>query len=453
MRVHFIAIGGAAMHNLAISLHEKGYQVSGSDDEIFEPSRSRLEKKGLLPKTFGWDPNRIDSEIDAIVLGMHAREDNPELLEANKIGIKVYSYPEYLYEATRDKIRVVIGGSHGKTTITSMVMHVLKLQGIEFDYMVGAQVEGFETMVHLSNNSKYAVFEGDEYLASALDPRPKFHLYHPHIAVISGIAWDHINVFKTFDIYKEQFYQFIQLIEPAGTLVYCADDKNVTEIANQVNSSINKLPYSSHPFKDQSNQSFLIVGDIEIPIQVFGQHNMQNISAAKAVCNLMEITDKEFYTAIGSFKGAAKRLQLLAETENRKVYLDFAHSPSKLKATIQAVKDKYSSDKLIAVMELHTYSSLNSEFLAEYRGCMELADYAIVYFSPHALELKKLNELKKEDVAHFFNIETNQVYTQPDQLKEIIRKLYCDNAVLLLMTSGNFDGLDLKQLAVELISS
>ena len=327
MRIHFIAIGGSAMHNLAIALKEKGYNVSGSDDEIFEPSLSRLRNHGILPQTIGWNTSRITKELDAIVLGMHARSDNPELLKAEELGLKIYSYPEYLYEQTKDKIRIVIGGSHGKTTITSMVMHVLRSAGVDFDYMVGAQLEGFENMVSLKQNTKIAVFEGDEYLTSPIDLRPKFHLYMPTIALISGIAWDHINAFPTYEGYKSQFAVFIDKIVDNGTLVYCAEDSEVAGLAMKTKSSIKAIPYSTHPFESSNGKASLIVNGKEMPLAVFGKHNMQNISGAKAVCNQVGITDNVFYKAIATFKGASKRLQPLAENKHTKVFPRFCTLP------------------------------------------------------------------------------------------------------------------------------
>lgn len=451
MRVHFIAIGGSAMHNLAIALHKKGLQVTGSDDEIFEPSRTRLEKHGLLPESYGWYESKITKNIDAIILGMHAREDNPELIAAKEMGLKIYSYPEYIYEQTKDKTRIVIGGSHGKTSITSMVMHVLKDNNVDFDYMVGAQIEGFDTMVKLTKEAQYAIFEGDEYLSSPIDLRPKFHLYHPHIALLSGIAWDHINVFKTFDIYVEQFSKFVDLIEKDGVLTYFEGDENLVKIAKSARADIATTPYGCHPYENIDGKTFLKTNFGDIELEIFGEHNLQNISGAMFICNKIGITKKEFYKSISSFKGAAKRLQLLAKNDSTNVYLDFAHSPSKLKATTQAVKKQFADRKLIACMELHTFSSLSADFLKEYKGSMIEADEAIIYFNPETIKHKRLAEIKPEQVAEAFGGNNVEVFTDSQLLQEKLLSYQWQNANLLLMSSGNFSGINFKGFAKEII--
>lgn len=451
MHIHFIAIGGSAMHNLAIALHLKGEKVTGSDDEIFEPSNSRLKKHGLLPENIGWDASKITNNIDAIVLGMHARADNPELLKAQELGIKIYSYPEYLYEQSKDKTRIVIGGSHGKTTITSMILHVLNQSNIKYDYMVGAQLEGFDVMVKLSNDAKYIVLEGDEYLTSPIDRRPKFHLYMPHIAVISGIAWDHINVFPTFENYVEQFSIFANLIADNGSLVYCTEDKEVEKVALGAKNTINKLAYAIPKHKIVNKTTYIIDDNKEYKLEVFGKHNLMNIEAARNVCNAIGIDNHTFYNAISSFKGASKRLELVKKSENTNIYKDFAHSPSKLKATIQAVKEQFQDRQLIACMELHTFSSLNEKFLEQYHGAMENADVAYVYFNFHSLEHKKLPFLSPEKVKESFGGNNIEVYTDSKQLMDKIKSYNWNNKNLLLMSSGNFDGVDFKQLADELI--
>ncbi|MCB2194371.1 MAG: peptidoglycan synthetase [Bacteroidetes bacterium] len=451
MKVHFIAIGGSAMHNLAISLSKKGYQVTGSDDEIFEPSRSRLDKYGILPKYSGWNPNMITSDLDAVILGMHARNDNPELQKAKELNLKIYSYPEYLYEQTKDKTRIVIGGSHGKTTITSMIMHVLNFHEKKFDYMVGAQIEGFETMVSLTEDAPIAVFEGDEYLSSPIDPRPKFHLYQPDIALISGIAWDHINVFPTFEKYKEQFKIFVEKIEKEGCLFYYKHDENLLDIVKTTSAHIEKISYTAHAYTKHNNQTFLIDLDKEIPIKVFGEHNLQNISGAKLVCNKIGISDEGFYKAISEFKGAAKRLEVLAKNDNTAIFRDFAHSPSKLQATVKAVKDQYQQRKLIAIMELHTFSSLNASFLKEYKGTMESADIAIVYYNPEVIKHKKLDAITPDQVKNAFNKENLVVYTDQKELTDYLTHTNLMNHNLLLMSSGNFSGIDLEKFSNHLI--
>lgn len=447
MNVHFIAIGGAAMHNLALALHRKGYQITGSDDEIFDPARSRLKASGLLPEDTGWFPEKIHAGIDAIILGMHARGDNPELLKARELGLKIFSYPEYLYEQSKDKIRVVIGGSHGKTTITAMILHVLKYAGIDTDYMVGAQLDGFDVMVRLSEDAPFMVFEGDEYLTSALDRRPKFHLYKPDIALISGIAWDHVNVFPTFDNYVEQFRIFASQIMPGGKLIYCAEDQTVAAVASGVDTGIKSLPYNIPEYFIKDGISILNTGNNEIPLKIFGHHNMLNLEGARLVCEAMGVESNVFYNAIGSFAGASKRLERIGNNNTCSVFKDFAHSPSKLKATIQAVKDQFPERKLIACMELHTYSSLSSGFLEEYGSCMDRADIAIVYYSRHALQIKQLPDLSPDDISKAFKKDDIQVFNDSKALAGFLFSLNVDHTNLLMMSSGNFDGIDLKQLS------
>ncbi|RXQ95038.1 peptidoglycan synthetase [Ancylomarina salipaludis] len=451
MRVHFIAIGGAAMHNLALALHKKGFKVSGSDDEIFDPSKSRLEKYGLLPEKWGWFPDKITSDIDAIILGMHARIDNPELQKAKEMGLKIYSYPEYIYEQTKDKTRVVIGGSHGKTTTTSMIMHVLKCNQIDFDYMVGAQIEGFDTMVKLSEDAKIAVFEGDEYLASPIDPRPKFHLYHPHIALLTGIAWDHINVFPTFENYLNQFETFINFIKPGGSLIFFGDDQHLAKMVQNKRDDISYKAYKSHSHKVNNGVSSLITKAGEIELSIFGEHNLQNLQGAYLICKELGLSDQQFYTSIKSFGGAAKRLQTLAKSKQTIVYQDFAHSPSKLEATTKAVKNQFPDRKLIACMELHTFSSLKEEFLPEYHGSMSLADIAMVYFNPKTVEHKKLKPITIQQVQEAFGGENLKVYTDSQVLLTDLMQLNFDKTNLLLMSSGNFSGLNLKEVADKII--
>jgi UDP-N-acetylmuramate: L-alanyl-gamma-D-glutamyl-meso-diaminopimelate ligase len=452
MRVHLIAIGGSAMHNMALALHEKGYLVTGSDDEINEPSKTRLKNADILPVEIGWFPEKITPGIDAVILGMHARADNPELVKANELGLKVYSYPEYIYEATKDKTRVVIGGSHGKTTITAMILHVLNHHKMDADFMVGAQLEGFNTMVKLTKEAPIAIIEGDEYLASPIDRRPKFHLYKPNIAILSGIAWDHINVFPTFEIYVNQFEQFVDLIEPGGSLIYCNEDaelKNVAANSGKLN-NIGKTPYSIPKHRIENGTTILEDNGKDIPLQIFGNHNLMNLNGARLVCNKLGLSNEQFYQAIQSFKGAAKRLELVAKTGNFAFYKDFAHSPSKLKATTQAVKQQFSNREILACMELHTFSSLNETFLAEYNGAMNDADEAIVYFNPHTIEHKKLKPITKEQVLNYFNRKDLKVFTNSQSLTDYLKSKSLKDHVLLMMSSGNFDGIDFKQLSTEL---
>lgn len=450
MRVHFIAIGGSAMHNLAIALHQKGFVVTGSDDEIFEPSKSRLMRHGLLPAKTGWHPEIISPSLDAIILGMHARKDNPELLRAQELGLKVYSYPEYLYEQTREKTRIVIGGSHGKTTITSIIMHVLKTLNVDFDYMVGAQLEGFDTMVRLSHESKIAVFEGDEYLSSPIDLRPKFLWYRPHIALLSGIAWDHINVFPTWEGYVEQFELFARSIENNGKLIYFDGDENLRKIAAH-QQHISTIPYHGLESKNINGKTIILYNNKEYELMVFGDHNIQNIEGAMKVCSSIGIAPEEFLQAVTSFAGAAKRLQTLKSNNSSTIFLDFAHSPSKLKATTAAVKKQYPGRRLVACMELHTFSSLNRSFLPQYQHSMKEADEAIVFFNPEVVEHKKLPLFDKNDVLTAFDQDNLTVYTDSNELIERLKTTCWDNTNLLIMTSGNFSGVDLKQLAEDLI--
>ncbi|RRJ93648.1 UDP-N-acetylmuramate--L-alanine ligase [Flavobacterium macacae] len=447
MRTHFIAIGGSAMHNLAIALHNKGYHVTGSDDAIFEPSKTRLEKKGLLPDEMGWFPEKITSDIESIILGMHAKADNPELLKAQELGLKIYSYPEFLYEQSKNKTRVVIGGSHGKTTITSMILHVMHYHNINVDYMVGAQLEGFETMVHLTEENDFIVLEGDEYLSSPMDRRPKFHLYQPNIALISGIAWDHINVFPTYENYVEQFEIFIQKITNGGILVYNEDDPEVKRVAEASRNPIRRIPYSTPNYSVENGTTLLETPEGAMPIEVFGAHNLNNLAGAKWICQNMGVDEADFYEAIASFKGASKRLEKIAENKNNVAYKDFAHSPSKVAATTKAVKEQYPDRQLIACLELHTYSSLNAEFLKEYEGALDNADVAVVFYSPDAVKIKQLEEVSYEQIAKAFNREDLVIYTNPAAFKEYLYHLKFDTEkiALLLMSSGNYGGLNFDE--------
>ena len=447
-RIHFIAIGGAAMHNLALAVASKaGYRVTGSDDEIFDPALTHLRDAGLLPDELGWHPERITKEIDAIILGMHAREDNPELVRARELGLKIYSFPEYLYEQTKDKIRIVVGGSHGKTTTTSMILYVLARLGIEADYMVGAQIEGFERMVRLSDTAKYAVFEGDEYLTSPLDLRSKFLWYHPHVAILTGIAWDHINVFPTFPEYVETFRKFVHSIEPKGSFIYFKGDENLQKIADEVSTS-RDLDISIIPYLEYTGS---------VPMQVFGRHNMQNLQAAMLACHCIGVAPDDFYREIASFTGASNRLEKIAETENSVAYKDFAHSPSKLKATVNAVRERYPEKKLIACMELHTFSSLMADFLPQYKGCMAEADIAYVYFNPKVIEHKRLTPITANEVREAFGTENVEVFTESEAMLEAVKgyrlQVTGQGIALLMMSSGTFDGVNVKEFASNLLGA
>lgn len=446
MWYHFIAIGGSAMHNLALDLAKKGHKVTGSDDEIFEPSLTRLKNASILPEKWGWFPEKINPKIDVVIVGMHARADNPELLRTQELGITYFSYPEFLYEHAKNKKRIVIGGSHGKTTITSMILHVLKHVEKKFDYMVGAQIKGFDRMVSLSDDAPIMIFEGDEYLTAPFDLRPKFHLYKPHIALLSGVAWDHMNVFPTFEKYVEQFKIFVDLIEPNGTLIWYQGDVELQKIANSKRTDIKSLPYKEHTAIIENQTAQLIVNQSMFPIRVFGNHNLQNIQGAKLVCDELGIEDHDFYSAISTFEGANKRLQKIYSNQEKDiaVYLDFAHAPSKVKATLQAIKSLYPNHKLIACLELHTYSSLQKDFLPQYYNSMNQCDVAAVYFNPHALSLKKLPELKPNEIKIGFNHENLNVFSDAKQLFSFLHSSISKNSIVLLMSSGNFDNFDLN---------
>lgn len=452
MKIHFIAIGGSAMHNLALALEHKGYVISGSDDVIYEPSKGRLKDKGLFPEEFGWFPEKIHTNLDAVVLGMHAKEDNPELLKAQELGLKIYSYPEFLYEQSKDKTRVVIGGSHGKTTITSMILHVLNYHGIEVDYMVGAQLDGFNRMVHLTEENDFIILEGDEYLSSPIDRRPKFHLYKPNIALLSGIAWDHINVFPTFDNYVEQFKIFVDSIVNGGSITYNEEDVEVKKVVEASENTIRKLAYITPEYTVVDGETLLETPEGPMPIEVFGKHNLSNLAGAKWICQNMGVDEADFYEAIGTFKGASKRLEKIGEGKTSVAYKDFAHSPSKVAATTKAVKEQYPNRKLIACLELHTYSSLNAEFLKEYNGALDNADEAIVFYSPDAVKIKQLEEVSENQIAEAFSRDDIKIFTNPTGFKETLFQKDFKNSTLLLMSSGNYGGLDFDEVKSLMIS-
>lgn len=446
MKIHFIAIGGSAMHNLALALHKKGDIITGSDDEIFEPSRSRLSKAGILPEIEGWHPEKITADLDAVILGMHAKADNPELLKAKELDIKIYSYPEFLYEQSKTKTRVVIGGSHGKTTITSMILHVMNYHGKEVDYMVGAQIEGFDTMVRISDDADFMVIEGDEYLSSPIDRRPKFHLYKPNIALLSGIAWDHVNVFPTYEEYVEQFRIFINQITDGGAIVYNEEDSEVKSLVDAAENPIKKYPYQTPEYTIENGETLLVTPEGAMPLEIFGKHNLNNLEGARWICQLMGIDANDFYEAISTFKGAGKRLEKIAETPTSVAFKDYAHSPSKVDATTKAVKAQFPDRKLIAVLELHTYSSLSPGFLKEYRGTLDVADKAIVFYSPKAVMVKQLEAIKQEQIEEAFAREDIVVFTNPADLKTYLYTQDFKNSTLLFMSSGNYGGLDLKEI-------
>ena len=449
MYVHFIAIGGSVMHQLAIALKRKGYRVTGSDDEIFEPSRSNLEKEGILPLETGWFPGKITRDIDAVILGMHAKEDNPEIQKAKELGVNIYSFPEYIYQESKGKKRVAVGGSHGKTSTTAMIMHVLKQAGkdpmaIGFDYLVGARLQGFDQSVNITD-APIIICEADEYPASVIEKRPKFHFLFPHIAVITGIAWDHINVFPTFDFYLEQFKIFIDKIEANGVLIYNSSDEVLKKLVDEnKRNDIRYEPYALPTYFIEDGKTEVIIEGVKsMPLKVFGNHNLLNLQAAYLVCKELGLSAEVFTKAIADFAGAAKRLEVLAENKSYNIYRDFAHAPSKVKATISAVKQQFPNRKLIAVLELHTYSSLNENFMKEYEGAMNDADEAVIFYSSHALELKRMPELPKEKVKQGFAKDNLQVINKREELEQFLKTQNYSNSNLLLMSSGNYDGLDI----------
>lgn len=446
MNIHFIAIGGSAMHNLAIALHQKGYQIAGSDDAIHNPSKVRLEKYGLLPAEFGWFPEKITSNLDVIILGMHAKKDNIELLKAQALGLKIYSYPEFLYEQSKDKTRVVIGGSHGKTTITSMILHVLSYHDKEVDYMVGAQLEGFETMVHLTKENDFIILEGDEYLSSPIDRRPKFHLYKPNIALLSGIAWDHINVFPTFENYIDQFRIFTDSMIPGGSMVYNEGDAIVKEVVESSVNQIKKYPYQIPSHFIENGITYLETKEGDLPLEIFGNHNLENLAGAKWICQHMGVDEDDFYEAIANFKGASKRMEKIAENNTTVIFKDFAHSPSKVLASTNAVKKQYTERTVMACLELHTYSSLNAAFLAEYKGALDAADTAVVFYAPEAVKLKQLEAVTAVQIAKAFEREDLIIYTNPQEFQDFLFRQNLENTALVLMSSGNYGGLDFEAL-------
>ncbi len=445
-KIHFISIGGAAMHNLAIALKNNGHIISGSDDEIYEPSKTNLAKAGLLPQEMGWFDSNINADLDFVVLGMHAKKDNPELLLAQKMGIKIYSYPEFLYEQCKNKQRIVIAGSHGKTTITSMILHVLKKLNKKFDYLVGAKIEGFELMVQLSD-APIVVIEGDEYLSSPIDLRSKFLHYKPHILLVSGIAWDHVNVFKTFDSYVKTFQELLKTMGKAGILVFDQTDDKVNEICQNPVADVKLKPYSSLNYEVIGGKTILKEKAAEgLEMAVFGEHNMKNMNGAKLILNEIGISDTIFFKAIADFKGASKRLEKMVETDLKTAYRDFAHAPSKVMATTKAAKEIQAHRKLIAVLELHTFSSLNIDFLPQYKDAFQAADLAVVYYDNHTLAMKNMPDLDPEIVREHFNSQELRVFTKAELLHSFVQKEFKDNTTLLMMSSGTFGNFDWKSL-------
>lgn len=451
MIIHLIAIGGSAMHNLAIALLNNGNVVTGSDDEIFEPSRSRLSDNNLLPSSFGWFPEKLSEDIDAIILGMHARPDNPELSRAKELGLKIYSYPEFLFNHSKNKKRVVIGGSHGKTTITAMIMHVLRRLNYDFDYLVGSKIKDFDVMVRLSDEAPVMIFEGDEYLSSPIDRRPKFHWYFPDIALLSGIAWDHINVFPTYENYVWQFEKFISLINENGSLIYNKEDEALRKLAS-ASSNIVTVAYGIPDYKIRNGINYILSDNGEVELSIFGKHNMMNINGARLVCNQLGISDKEFFDSVSSFEGTANRLELVMRNGKSRLYKDFAHAPSKVRATVEAVREQFPETNFVACLELHTFSSLNKDFIDEYKHTLDLPDYACVYFNEHTLAIKRLPDLSLGDVISAFGREDMKVFVDSEKMINWLNKVKKQDTVFLMMSSGNFDGINIEGIATMLTS-
>jgi len=455
--IHFISIGGSVMHNLAIALQQQGHTITGSDDELYEPSRTRLQQHGLLPATMGWFSEKIHLDIQVVILGMHARKDNPELIRAQALGLPVYSYPDYIYQQSQQKQRVVIAGSHGKTTITSMILHVLKHHNRRFDYVVGAQVDGFETTVQLTPDhdglaAPVIIIEGDEYASSPIDPRAKFLLYQPHMALISGIAWDHVNIYPTWDEYVDQFESLAEAMPKAGILTFDDSDDMLDVIGQKERDDITKIPYQAHPSEIVDGQTYLLTKQkARIPIRLFGEHNMKNIAGAMTICDRIGLTEDQFYAAIPTFKGVAGRLEKVTENGNRILLRDFAQAPFQVEATTEAVKRQYPNRKLLAVVELHTLSSLNKTFLEQYRGSLDAADAAVVYFNEHTLAAKQLEPISPDDVITAFGRSNMPILTNTADLQAYLIQQRETAEIFLFMSSGTFGGLNLAIIANELI--
>jgi UDP-N-acetylmuramate: L-alanyl-gamma-D-glutamyl-meso-diaminopimelate ligase len=450
--IHFISIGGSAMHNLALALQQQGHTITGSDETIYEPSRTRLQQYNLLPAEMGWFPDKINANLDAVIVGMHARKDNPELAKALELGLPIYSYPEFIYQQSQEKQRIVIAGSHGKTTIAAIILHALKYHNRIFDYWIGDTIDGFDTTVQLSSTAPLIIIEGDEYASSPIDSRPKFLHYKPHIALINGIAWDHINLYPTWDEYVDQFESLAEAMPKAGILIFDESDDMLDVIGQKERDDITKVPYFPHPNKIIDGKTYLITKQgKQILINLFGQHNLKNIAGAMTVCDRIGITEEQFYEAIPSFKAVSDRLEKIAESAKRIVYRDFAHSPAKVEAATEAVKQQYPSKKLIAVVELHTFSSLNKAFLDQYSGTMNAADEAVVFIDTKTLADNHLSSITTDEVKAAFDHENLHVFTDAAGLQDFLRMKPSHEAqVFLLMSSGAFDGMDIKAIADEL---
>jgi UDP-N-acetylmuramate: L-alanyl-gamma-D-glutamyl-meso-diaminopimelate ligase len=449
--IHFISIGGSAMHNLALTLQQQGYTITGSDDEIYDPSRTRLQQHGLLPPKMGWFPEKITADLQAVIVGMHAHKDNPELVKAQELGLPIYSYPEFMYRQSQHKQRVVIAGSHGKTTITAMILHVLNYHNRRFDYLVGEQIDGFETMAQLTPDAPVIILEGDEYPASPIDSRPKFLLYQPHIALISGIAWDHVNIYPTWDDYVDAFESLAEAMPKAGILIFDESDDMLDVIGQKDRAGITKIPYLPHPSTTVEGKTILLTQKgTRVPVQVFGQHNLKNIAGAMTVCDRIGITEDQFYEAIPTFKNVPKRLEKLAESGQRILFFDSAHSPAKVEATTEAVKHQYPNRTLTAVLELHSFSSLNKAFLAQYKGALDAADHFVIYVDENATAVNP-DAITATDVVASFGKPDLQVFGKSDDLQAYLLQQRERTGVFLLLSSGNFGGLAIHSLADQLI--
>ena len=445
-KIHFIAIGGSVMHNLAIALRQDGHEVTGSDDEIFDPSRSTLAKHGLLPETEGWHPEKLNKDMEAVILGMHAKADNPELLKAQQLGLPIFSFPDYIYDQSKNKQRIVIAGSHGKTTITAIIIHVLNFLHHKFDYVIGAKINGIENTVKLSD-APVIIIEGDEYLSSPLDPTPKFVRYQHHLGLISGISWDHANVFPTEEEYVKQFDLFADLTPKGGILIYCEQDAMTMIIGKKERADVLAIPYRSHPYTSDSTQVYLTEGKQKFPIKLFGSHNYQNISGAKEVLKKLGVTEEQFFEAISSFEGASGRLQKIKETKDFLMYKDFAHAPSKVKATVKAMKESFPSRDLVACLELHTLSSLSKSFLPQYKDSMKSAQVQAVYVNVEKMKRKNMEPLTEADIRQSFASPNMHVFNEAKALEQFLLQQNWKNKNLLMMSSGNFGGMSLPDLA------
>ena len=446
MRLHFIAIGGSAMHSLALEMKRMGNEITGSDDAIFNPSKAKLKAAEILPETLGWFPEKITNKIDVVILGMHAKINNPELLKAQSLKLKIQSYPEFLAEISQEKTRVVIAGSHGKTTITAMILHVLNYHDISTDFMLGAPVSAVTETLFVSEENDFILLEGDEYLSSAIDLQPKFLWYQPEIALISGIAWDHINVFPTFETYVSQFEKFIFSIREGGVLLYNQEDLVLKDLVENSPHAVKKIPYRAPTHYIENGITFLDTSEGSLPLSVFGEHNLMNLSGAQWISQLMGLDAVEFYEAIPSFTGAAKRLEKISQGLTAVLYKDFAHAPSKVMATAKAVKDQFKGFEIQICLELHTYSSLDISFINQYKKTLSLADKAIIFYDPEALKIKNRSPISTEIIQAAFDHDFLKVITKTSSLEEYLFSQKYDNKILVMMSSGNFGGLDWNEL-------